>query len=282
MDNRIVYLNGAFLPVDEAKVSVMDRGFLFGDGVYEVVLVYDGRPVGLDGHIKRLQSSLDGIKLEFAACESWFNPIFKELLDRNSANEGSYTVYLEVTRGSAPSRSHGFPDKVSPTVFMDIKKIQPISYSDLKNGKSAITVDDIRWKYCNIKSISLLPSVLLFQQAKDAGADEAILIHDGYAIEGTSSNLFIVKNGVIITPALSHENLSGVTREAIIQLAAANSIGFREEKILENDLFYADEVWVASSTRGIFPIVKINGRMINNGKVGDIWDRMIKLYLGTL
>lgn len=276
---RIVYLNDKFSPITEAKISVLDRGFLFGDGVYEVVSVYSGKPFHLNEHLQRLQHSLDAIKLPLNVCEIDFAKIIAELLQLNSANQGDHSLYIQITRGVAEERTHNFPQQVTPTVFLMTKPIKPISYEELSRGKKAITQLDIRWKYCHIKSTSLLPSILLFQAAVDAGCDEAILIRDGYAIEGTSSNIFIVKNSQIITPPLSQENLSGVTRDLILQILRNNALPFQEKNIAEQELFEADEVWISSSTRGIFPIIELNGKAIGNGVVGPLWQKVMQLYL---
>jgi D-alanine transaminase len=276
---QIVYLNGEFLPVTEAKISVLDRGFLFGDGVYEVIPVYNGIPFGLSGHLERLQTSLNNISLNLKIDQKFFAAIFHELLKRNHALEKPHSIYLEVTRGSALERNHAFPQEITPTIFAITKAIKPLSYAELSLGKSAVTAEDIRWKYCHIKSISLLPTLLLFQKAVAAHADETILIRDGYALEGTSSNVFIVKNGVIYTPPLSEENLSGITRDMVLKLAKNNEIPLEEKQITSSELFTADEVWISSSTRGIYPIIKLDGKPVADGGIGPIWQKMIKLYL---
>ncbi|MFA6409350.1 MAG: aminotransferase class IV [Gammaproteobacteria bacterium] len=276
---QIVYLNGKFLQIKNAKISVLDRGFLFGDGVYEVIPIYNGSAVGLREHLERLQHSLDAIKISLKIDVKTFESIFKSLLEKNSATTGAYSIYLQITRGAASERGQAFPKEITPTIFAITKAIPPLSYETLRHGKSAVTHEDIRWKYCHIKSISLLPTLLLFDKAVEANADETILIRNGYALEGTSSNVFIVEKGIIFTPPLSEENLSGVTRNLILKLARENNFVLREEEILKDRLFSADEVWISSSSRGIFPIVKLDGKIIGNGKPGKIWDRMIKLYI---
>jgi len=276
---NIVYLNGGFLPIEQATISVLDRGFLLGDGIYEVIPVYDSKFLGLDGHLERLQHSLDSIKLPLQVKQTELKNIFLKLLEKNQAMQGAYSIYLQITRGPAPERTHAFPKITQPTLFATLKPISPLSYDNLKTGRAAITHEDIRWKYCHIKSISLLPTVLMMQKAHEANAEEAILIRDGYALEGTSSNVFIVQGNVIYTPPLSEENLSGVTRSAILKLAKQNNIPLIERKIKAIELFAADEVWISSSTRGIFPIIKLDNKIISDGKPGKIWDQMIHLYL---
>lgn len=277
---QIVYLNGDFLPINEARVSVLDRGFLFGDGVYEVVPIYNGKTFQLDEHIARLQHSLDAIKLEVQTAAIDFVKIIASLLELNNAIESQdYSLYIEVTRGPAEERAHAFPGQVSPTIFLMLKPLKPLIYEELQCGKKAITHQDIRWQYCHIKSISLLPNVLLYQAALNSDCDETILIRDGLVVEGTSSNVFMVKNGVVFTPPLSQERLSGVTRSVILKILQENSLPFYEQNITVEQLFTADEVWISSSTRSIFPIVVIDGRIIGDGKAGAIWQKVMQLYL---
>lgn len=277
---QIVYLNGDFLPIEQAKISVMDRGFLFGDGVFEVIPIYSGKPFRLREHLHRLQTSLDSILLKYKVDCDFFAKIVSELLQKNFFQnpDQDFSIYLEITRGAASERTYSFPDKTNPTIFAAIKPVKRISIEELTKGKSAITLQDIRWKDCYIKSISLLAGVLLSQQAKEAGADEAILIRHGFAIEGASSNLFIVKDGVIITPPLSRNTLSGITREMILKIIKDQKLAFKETSIKLSELKQADEVWVSSSTRTIFPITKLNGKSVGNGKVGQIWQKIIKSY----
>jgi len=281
---QIVYLNGEFLPIGEAKISVMDRGFLLGDGVYEVMPIYHRKPFRLDEHLARLQHSLDAIQLSLKINEIDFATIFNELLARNStpANTTSqdYSIYVQVTRGVSLERTHGFPTTpVVPTIFALVKPIKTLSYEELNRGKKAITAPDIRWKYCHIKSTSLLPNVLLTQQAIAAGCDETIMIRNGYAIEGASSNVFIVNDGIIITPPLSQESLSGVTRDLILHIVHQHNFAFKERRIKAKELSEADEIWISSSTRSIFPIIRLNGEKVGSGKTGPIWQKIIKLYL---
>jgi D-alanine transaminase len=277
----IVYLNGEFLPASAAKISVFDRGFLFGDGVYEVLPAYSGKPFRLAEHLARLQHSLDATRIELDTKQVDFATIFAKLLQHNNAIiSNDYSIYLQVTRGAPSERTHAFPQPpVAPTIFACTKRIKPLSYEELSRGKSAITAIDTRWKYCHIKSISLLPTILLFQQAADAHCDETILLRNGYALEGTSSNVFIVNDGVIVTPPLSKESLSGVTRDLILHILRENRLSFKERRIKAAELQRADEVWISSSTRAIFPIVKLDGKIVGSGKPGAIWHKVIKLYL---
>lgn len=279
MIKNIIYLNGKYVPLKKAKISVLDRGFLFADGVYEAIPIYNGKPFRGKQHLQRLARSLLGIKMPMPlSCEQWEN-VFKTLIKKNNIEQGNYNIYLQVTRGAAKTRRHAFPENVAPTVFaMASKSTHNLPYDVLCQGKSAITALDCRWQYCNIKSVSLLPNVLLSRQAKVANGCEAILIRDGYAIEGASSNLFIVKDGIIITPPLSSYILSGITREFILELAEQNNMLYREQQIAKAELEQADEIWISSSTREIYPITKLDGNNVGDGEVGPLWKKIIKLY----
>lgn len=276
---RIVYLNGAFLPVDQAKVSVMDRGFLFADGVYEVVPLIDRHLVGLEGHLNRLRKSLFGISLPFEFQDRFFVDIFKTLFERNPDQGDNRAIYLQVTRGVSDTRAHPFPtEPITPTIFVQTTPVDILSFDVIKQGAAAVTTEDLRWEWCHIKSTSLLPNVLSTQKAKEASAKEAILIRDGMVTEGASSNVFVVKDGEILTPHADKGILRGVTRDLVLDLAAQNNIPCREAHIPEAALYDANEVWVTSSTKEILPIVKINDRMVGDGSAGQVWLRMIDLY----
>ena len=272
----IAFLNGTFLPLQDASVPVMDRGFLFGDGVYEVIPVYAGKLFRLDHHLKRLRNSLDAIRIEKPLSNDDWQSMLNELVSRNEGPDQA--VYLQVTRGVAAKRDHAFPPDCKPTVFAMSTAMPPSVDIDKISGATAVTFPDIRWKLCNIKAITLLPNVLLRQQAIDAGAAEAILIRDGYAVEGAASNLFIVKDGILITPPNGATLLPGVTRDLLIELAANHAVPFREADISEAELFSADEIWLTSSTREISPVTLLDETVISNGKPGPIWKQMISLY----
>lgn len=272
--NRLVYLNGKFIPLKKAQISVLDRGFLFGDGVYEVISVHDGKASHLREHLKRLRQSLRAIHCHFVVNCIQFEKDILKLLRLNRAHQGNYSVYVQITRGVDTDRNRNLPRKLKPTVFALVKRVNAPTYQELKKGKAAITAVDIRWQYNHIKSISLLPSLLLADRALRAGCEETILIRDGKVLEGTSSNVFVVKNGKIFTPLLSENNLSGVTRDLILKLARKNKIPIVEKNIAENFLRSVDEIWITSSTRGIYPIVKLNGKRVGNGKAGKMWERM--------
>jgi D-alanine transaminase len=270
------WLNGSFLPLEDARVSVLDRGFLFGDGVYEVIPVYGGRLFRLAHHLKRLDNSLSGVRIANPLTHEQWESVLNELVARNEGSDQA--VYLKVTRGADKKRDHPFPANIRPTAFAMSSPMPGVRDLSKETGVTAITLPDIRWKLCNIKAITLLPNVMLRQQAVEAGSAEAILINAGYAIEGAASNLFIVKNGVLITPPNSNALLPGITRDLVLELAASNAIPFREADIHEDELFDADEVWLTSSTREISPVITLDDKPVGNGKPGPLWRRMSALY----
>lgn len=278
MTSRIVYLNGDFLPLNEARVSVMDRGFLFGDGVYEVIPVFNGRLFLPEEHLQRLRASLDAISLPLEIDDQHIIFLCQELLQLNAEQGANRVFYLQVTRGAYENREHNFPSPTNPTLFIQCTPFKPSSIEELSQGASAITMTDIRWHWCYIKTINLLANVLCAQEAKIEGAKEALLIRDGIALEGTSSNLFIVKNGTIITPPLSQQILPGVTRNLLLKLAEKHHLPYREHDISEEDLFAADEVWVTGSIKEVVPITKIDDQKIGNGEPGRITLKMLRLY----
>ena len=271
----IVYLNGRYLPQDQAFVPVMDRGFVFGDGVYEVIPVYGGRLFRLEEHLQRLDNSLKGIRLANPHSHAEWAAILERLVVENGG--GNQSLYLQLTRGHAP-RDHAFPEEVEPTVFASTSPLKPLPQETLKTGISAITLEDIRWRYCHIKAIALLPNILLRQQALDAGAQEAILVRDGQVTEGAASNLFIVDQGVIKTPPKSSYLLPGITRDLVLELARANGLSAVEAEISEADLAGAQEIWVSSSTKEVVPVTRLNGKEVGSGKPGPVWARIYSLY----
>ena len=270
------YLNGEFLPLSETRISVMDRGFLFGDGVYEVIPVYGGRLFRLEHHLKRLQNSLDAIRINNPLGPAEWHSMLSELVEHNDGDDQA--VYLQVTRGVAEKRDHAFPANVVPTLFAMSTPMAESIDIDAIPGVTAVTLEDIRWDLCNVKAITLLPNVLLRQLAIDGGGNEAILIKNGLAIEGAASNVFIVSNGLLITPPNGTSLLPGITRDLVIELAANHAIPFREADITEEQLLNAGEIWLTSSTREISPVIQLNDRVINAGKPGPLWRRMIRLY----
>jgi D-alanine transaminase len=272
----IAFLNNTFLPLKDARISVMDRGFLFGDGVYEVIPVYAGKLFRLDHHLKRLRNSLDAVRIDNPLSNKDWESMLTELVNRNE--EPELAIYLQVTRGVAAKRDHAFPPECKPTVFAMSSSMPPPVDIDKVSGITAVTLPDIRWKLCNIKAITLLPNVMLRQQAIDADAAEAILIRNGYAVEGAASNVFIVKNGMLITPPNGPTLLPGITRDLVIELAAKHAVPYREAAISESELFSADEIWLTSSTREISPVTLLDETVISKGIPGPLWQHMIRLF----
>lgn len=271
-----VYLNGDFLPPGEARIPVMDRGFLFGDGVYEVIPCYGGRLFRLEHHLQRLDNSLHAIRMDNPLDRKAWQSILEQLTGQLPGSDQS--VYLQVTRGSSGQRDHAIPTGITPTVFA---MTQPAIYPDattLAQGIKAVTLTDNRWGRCDIKAITLLANVLLRSEANDRDAAEAILIRDGKAIEGAASNLFIVQAGVIITPPKSPQLLPGITRDLVLELAQTHGMPWREQEISEAMLEAADEIWVTSSTKEVMAVVTLNGRAVGNGVPGPIYARMAGLY----
>ncbi len=272
---RTVFLNGEYLPADQAHVSVLDRGFLLGDGVYEVIPVYQGLPFCLNEHLQRLQRSLDGVRMANPYnIEQWSEIIARLVHDNDGDNQA---VYLQVTRGVAP-RDHVFPEGVEPTAFVMTNPIKPLPAWYKEDGIKAITVKDIRWAQCDIKAITLLPNSLLRQQAQDVGAQEAILIRDGYMTEGSASNSYAVLDGVIHTAPKDEKVLPGITRDVVLELARTAAISYREEAVSAEQLKQADEIWISSSTRELLPVTTLDDAPVGTGKPGPVWQQLDALY----
>lgn len=275
--DTFAYLNGQFIPSHTACVSPLDRGFIFGDGVYEVIPVYHNTFYCLEEHLDRLNQSLHGIRMTPPYSHTEWKTILKTLVQKNKVE--NQWVYVQVTRGVDPVRDHQFPKKTIPTIFAISYPKTLLSKQEQSQGIKTITVNDIRWKHCDIKTTARLAYVLMFQEAKDKGADEAIIINNGFVLEGTISNIFIVQKGVIITPPKSSQLLSGITRDRILLLAEKNKIPYRESNITEEDLIKAEEVWTTSSGRGLHPVIENNGKPIGAGKAGPLWNQLWDLYV---
>ena len=272
MDNKTVYLNGQYLPLSDAKVSVMDRGFLFGDGIYEVIPAYSGKLFHFQEHMERLENSLSSIRLANPHDRAQWLEILTPLLDKNL----DQSIYLQITRGVASKRDHAFPENVTPTVFAMCSDIVP--FENLESGVKAISVDDSRWELCNVKATTLLANILLRQQAVEKGCAEAILVKDGYVTEGAASNIFAVIDGILITPPQGCEILPGITRNVILEIAGKNNIPYSEDIISLDALKTASEIWLTSSTREIVPVIQLDNETIANGKPGPIWRTMNQLF----
>lgn len=272
MTGNQVYLNGEFMPIDVARVPVLDRGFIFGDGVYEVIPVYADRAFRLPHHLDRLQDSLSAVSITNPYTAEQWSAIIAELVEKNGGGEQS--VYMQITRGVAP-RDHRFPENTPPTVFLMSNPMESVDPVLIENGIAAVTLTDSRWQNCNIKAIALLPNILLRQQAVDRNAMEAILIRDNEVTEGSASNVFIVKNGVMRTPAKSHCLLPGITRDLVVELAHKHGQPIEEAAISEQDLLSADEVWITSSTKEILAVTRLNDTPVNKGQPGPVFRLML-------
>ena len=276
MSSNIVYLNGEYVPIEQAHVSVLDRGFLFGDGVYEVIPVFGERLLRGDEHLQRLQRSLNRVSIANPYSSEEWKSLFAQLIERNPGDDRA--IYLQITRGSYEKRDLQIDERYPPTIFIMILQVPHVDITTIEQGISAITVEDFRWHACDIKSVSLIANVMLKQQAVAADVMDAILIRDGCVTEGTASNLFIVKNGVIITPPKSHHLLPGITRDLVIDIVRDNEMHYEERTIPEAELSDADEIWLTSSTREIAPVLTLNGKQVCNGKAGPVWHKVIGLY----
>ncbi|MDE2272596.1 MAG: D-amino acid aminotransferase [Gammaproteobacteria bacterium] len=272
----LAYFNGDYPPLAEVRISPLDRGFLFGDGVYEVIPAYAGRLFHLPAHLQRLQSSLDGIRLRNPHSVSDWAALLTELVQKNGG--GDQALYLQVTRGADRSRDHGFPHGIAPTVFAMCAPLAPLPAELLQHGAHVITLDDIRWRRCDIKTTALLGNVLLRQSAVDAHCQEAVLVRDGYATEGTASSLFIVQQGVILTPPKSQDLLPSITRDVILQLAQQQHMACQEARIPVAQVRKAEEIWFASSTREVYAVTGLDGRAVGDGRPGALWRRVYTLF----
>jgi D-alanine transaminase len=282
---NIVYLNGAYLPVEEAKISVMDRGFLFGDSVYEVVPVFGNNLLRVDEHLTRLQNSLNRVSMVNPLNSKEWAEIFSQLLNKNQGEDRA--IYLQVSRGAYPVRDLSIKENYPATVFAMILQVTPPDMEVVSAGISVITVDDFRWHACDIKSTSLIANVMLKQQARVANVEDAILIRKGMVTEGTASNVFLVKDGIILTPPTVHPTgnqllLPGITRDLVIEIAEKNTIVVQQREIKETELYSADEIWMTSSTREIAPVIRLNGEAVgvgmDAGVAGEMWKRVMDLY----
>lgn len=269
-----VYLNGEFVRPESAMISPFDRGFIFGDGVYEVIPVFGGRLFRLPHHLQRLHHSLAAIDLAPPLPAEQWHQVLQRLVDE--AGGGDQSLYLQVTRGVAP-RNHAFPKNAKPTVFAYTQKKAFAAKNTQQSGAAVITAADIRWLRCDIKSTSLLAAVMLREQAERAGAIEAILIRDGLVTEGAASNIFLVRDNALITPPKGQFILPGITRDLVLELAHKHDIAVQERNVKEGELSQAHEVWITSSTNEIKPVGSINGVALT-GTPGPMYQQMYDLY----
>lgn len=271
-----VYLNGDFLAPGEAKVSVMDRGFLFGDGVYEVIPVYSRRPFRIAEHLRRLQASLDSIRLANPLSDAQWRAAIGRIIAEAEWDDQS--VYLQVTRGPMAIRNHAFPDVITPTTFIMPDELHTPPAEQRQNGVDAVSAADYRWLRCDIKSVALLANCLLRQLAVDAGAAETVLFRDGFLTEGAAANVFVVAGGKLLAPPKNHLMLPGITYDVVLELAAAHGMPFEVRDIREEEARAADEMWLTSSTKEVLPIVRLDGKAVGAGQPGPAFAAMYQWY----
>lgn len=271
------YVDGAFLPLAEARVSPMDRGFLFGDGAYEVIPVYSRRAFRLDEHVARLGNTLAAMRLANPHGADEWKAIILEIVARNPWDDQS--VYLQVTRGADTKRNHAFPGpEVKPTVFLMSEPLITPSAEQLASGIAAVSAADIRWLRCDLKTVSMLANCLLRQHAIDHGCMETVLFRDSFLTEGAASSIFVCKDGVLLVPPKSHLMLPGITYDVVLELARSHGMKHEVREVLEAEVRSADELWMTSSTKEVLPITSLDGRAVGDGKPGPMGRQMYAWY----
>ena len=271
----IVYLNGKFMPIEEAYVPVLDRGFIFGDGVYEVVPAYSKHPFQLAEHLRRLQYSLDKVRITNPHSDAEWTQLIAEIIKRNNGDDQS--VYFQITRGVA-KRDHAFPKGVTPTVFMMSNPLVTPSPALVDSGVACISAEDYRWLNCDIKSVSLLGNCMLRQLSADVDAAETILFRDGRLTEASSSNVFIVRNGVVLTPPKDNLVLPGITYDVVLEIARAREFEVEVRDVTEADVRSAEEIWLTSSNKEVLAVTTLDGKPVGDGRPGLLFRRMHALY----
>ena len=273
--NEIAHFNGQLMPLDQVRISPLDRGFIFGDGVYEVIPVYNGAMLRGREHFERLQRSMDEIGLANPhTVEEWLR-LTDELLQHHPGNQ---SVYIQVTRGAPEKRDHVVPKGLAPTVFMMCYPLASPSREQVEGGVKCVTSRDFRWEKCHIKSTSLLGNVLARQISADAGATETILLRDGMLTEASASNVFVVKNGAVAAPPRDNLILLGITYDLLVRLAAEGLIKLEIRPITEAELRGADEVWLSSSTKEVLAVTTLDGKPVGSGRPGPLFKRMHQLF----
>jgi D-alanine transaminase len=274
----ICYLDGQYLPLADAQVSPLDRAFLFGDAVYEVIPVYGARPFRLRQHLDRLVRSLAGIRMSAPLTHEAWAKICEQLVSRNRASDAY--LYMQVTRGAEYGRNHAWPEGLKPTLFAYCSQLEPLPAALLETGVAALTAAEIRWARRDIKSTALLGNIMLKKLAADAGAYETLMLEDGALTEGSSTTAHVVKGGIIYTPPNGHHILPGTTRDVVIELAERLKIRCESARVPEAQLRGADEVWLAFSTRGLLPVTTLDGAAVGDGRPGPLFKRMHAAFDG--
>ena len=271
----IVYLNGSFVPLPDAKVSVLDRGFIFGDGVYELVPVYAREPFRLPHHLARLQRSLDGIGLSNPHTNAQWEAILRDLVARQPfADQG---VYFQVTRGAA-KRDHTFPQGVPPTVFMMSNPLATPSPEQVERGVAVVTAEDNRWHRCDLKTISLLGNVLMRQFAAERGAVETVMFRDGFLTEASASNVLVVIGGTIVVPPKDNLILPGITYDAAVEFAGEAGVPVVTRPVPKAEALAADEMWLTSSTKEVLAVTTVDGKPFAGGTPGPVFRRIWDVF----
>jgi D-alanine transaminase len=273
--SEIVYLNGEFMPLEDARIPVLDRGFIFGDGVYEVIPVYSRHPFRLPEHLARFKRSHEAIRLQYPMTDADWTELVRELIARNRSDDQS--VYLQVTRGVA-KRDHAFPKGATPTVFGMSGPLSTPAREVVEHGVSAVSAVDYRWQRCDIKSTSLLANCLLRQVAADAGAVEVVMFRDGFLTEGSSSNVFVVQNGALLATPKNNLVLPGITYDVVLELAQTHGLAHEARPVSEQEVRAADEIWVTSSTKEVLAVTNFDGKPVGSGKPGPLFRRIYQYY----
>jgi D-alanine transaminase len=267
----IVFLNGDFLPIGQAKVSVLDRGFIYGDGVYEVIPAYGRKPFRMPHHLARLQRSLDGIRLANPRSDDEWIALVQDLIARQPFDDQA--VYLQITRGVA-KRDHAFPTGVAPTIFMMSNPLPLPSAQQVERGVAVVTAEDNRWHRCDLKTTSLLGNVLMRQLAADANAVETVMFRDGYLTEASASNVLVVRDGTVVAPPKDNLILPGVTYDATLEFTRAAGVPFEIRPIAREEALAADEMWLSSSTKEVLAVTSVDGQPFAGGRPGPVFRRV--------
>jgi D-alanine transaminase len=278
----VAFLNDEFMPLDEAKISPLDRGFLFGDGIYEVIPVHDSKPIGFSLHFDRMQEGLHALEIGLDWPLDKWRSVCEKLINENGG--GNLSIYLQVTRGADTKRHHAYPEGVMPTVFGFTQKLLvPEGGSPDVKPMRISSEEDKRWRRCNIKSTALLGNIIHFQEGKAAGNDEALLYNDaGELTEGAASNVFVVKDGVVSTPPLDNQVLPGITRLMLLDILGKDgSIPVEERVVTLQEARDADEIWFTSSTKEVAPVIELDGEPVGTGKPGPLWQAAHKLFVAN-
>jgi D-alanine transaminase len=272
----MIYLNGEFMPIEQARIPVLDRGFIFGDGVYEVVPVYSGHPFRLSEHLRRLRNSMATIQLRNPHTDVEWTRLTYDMVEKNGG--GDLQVYYHVTRGVQAKRDHAFPVGIAPTVFMMANPLVTPPAEQIERGVNTVSAEDNRWLRCDIKSISLLANCLRRQYAVEHGALEVVMFRDGFLTEGSASNVIAVSKGVLLAPPKDHLILPGITYDVILELAAKHGVATEVRRIAEAEVRTADELWLTSSTKEVLAITTLDGKPVGDGKPGPQFRKMYAWY----